>query len=423
MPGLNQSAKPDDVTGKILVLGDAEQVFVDGPSMDPDRFVVVSDRREWVAVAAQGDFQAIGVVLADGQERAAGLLKSLRDDGSAKLIVLARMTEEPLARRLTRQDIDGSGQPVADGYLVYPMVSTRLKELTERLCGVAHPAHHSDTVPDRFEERMRQLERLATEDDLTGLKNRRYIWEFAKQILERTRKEGGRVTLLVYDIDDFKRYNDVCGHPVGDRVLKEAAVLMSRCCRAHDVVGRIGGDEFAVVFWDDASDRKPTPEPDRPRHRAVPDLLHGRTQRDFRRNRAKRILCAVDLFGCFDHGAGLSPDPSLAVLYLGRAHRVSIDLYLFLHCETAGARHFRAGLFLALERFPGIDLGRVFDCLHHRCAQDRRVPKNRRADGGRQLLRVPRIELAGDPRAISRVRMGLPALIRRSARDLRAVCA
>lgn len=263
MPRLNQSTEPDDVTGKILVLGDARLVFLDGPSIDPERFVVVSDRREFVAVASQGNFQAIGVVLADRQERVAGLLKSLRGDGCPKLIVLARMTEEPFARKLTHQDIDGSGQPVADGYLVYPMLSTRLREQTERLCGHAHPAHHSDTVLDRFEERMRQLERLATEDDLTGLKNRRYIWEFAKQILERARKEGGRVTLLVYDIDDFKRYNDVCGHPVGDRVLKEAAVLMSRCCRAHDVVGRIGGDEFAVVFWDDASDRKPTPEPDR----------------------------------------------------------------------------------------------------------------------------------------------------------------
>ena len=263
MRGLNQTAGPHDVTGKILVLGDAEQVFLDGPSVDPDRFVVVSDLKEGVTVALQGGFQAIGVVLADRQERVAGLLRSLRGDGSAKLIVLARMTEEPLARRLTGQAMDGSGQPVADGYLVYPMVSARLKEQTERLCGCARPAHHSDTVLDRFEERMRQLERLATEDDLTGLKNRRYIWEFAKQILERARKEGGRVTLLVYDIDDFKHYNDVYGHPVGDRVLKEAALLMSRCCRAHDVVGRIGGDEFAVVFWEDASDKKSRPQPDR----------------------------------------------------------------------------------------------------------------------------------------------------------------
>jgi GGDEF domain-containing protein len=59
------------------------------------------------------------------------------------------------------------------------------------------------------------------------------------------------VTLLIFDIDNFKHYNDVYGHTAGDEVLKQAAVLMRRCCRGHDVVGRIGGDEFAVVFWDD----------------------------------------------------------------------------------------------------------------------------------------------------------------------------
>jgi two-component system cell cycle response regulator len=59
------------------------------------------------------------------------------------------------------------------------------------------------------------------------------------------------VTLLVFDIDDLKRYNDLYGHLAGDEVLKQAAVLMQRCCRGHDVVGRIGGDEFAVVFWDE----------------------------------------------------------------------------------------------------------------------------------------------------------------------------
>jgi PleD family two-component response regulator len=99
--------------------------------------------------------------------------------------------------------------------------------------------------------RIRHLERLATEDDLTGLKNRRYIWEFSRQIIERTARENGRVTLLVFDIDDFKHYNDLYGHHAGDEILRQAATLMKRCCRAHDVVGRIGGDEFAVVFWDD----------------------------------------------------------------------------------------------------------------------------------------------------------------------------
>jgi len=59
------------------------------------------------------------------------------------------------------------------------------------------------------------------------------------------------VTLLLFDIDNFKHYNDVYGHSAGDEILKQAAVLMRRCCRGHDVVGRIGGDEFAVIFWDD----------------------------------------------------------------------------------------------------------------------------------------------------------------------------
>jgi GGDEF domain-containing protein len=69
--------------------------------------------------------------------------------------------------------------------------------------------------------------------------------------LEHARKESGRVTLLIFDIDNFKHYNDVYGHATGDKILKQAAILMRRCCRAHDVVGRVGGDEFAVVFWDD----------------------------------------------------------------------------------------------------------------------------------------------------------------------------
>ena len=98
--------------------------------------------------------------------------------------------------------------------------------------------------------RLKQLEKLATEDELTGLKNRRYIWEFSRQIIEHAGRENGRVTLLIFDIDNFKHYNDVYGHSAGDEVLKQAAVLMRRCCRGHDVVGRIGGDEFAVVFWD-----------------------------------------------------------------------------------------------------------------------------------------------------------------------------
>jgi diguanylate cyclase (GGDEF)-like protein len=99
-------------------------------------------------------------------------------------------------------------------------------------------------------ELIEQLSKLATEDELTGLKNRRYVREFVRQIIERAQVENIRLTLFFFDVDDFKHYNDVYGHATGDEILKQTAIIMRRSCRKHDVVGRIGGDEFAVVFWD-----------------------------------------------------------------------------------------------------------------------------------------------------------------------------
>jgi GGDEF domain-containing protein len=65
------------------------------------------------------------------------------------------------------------------------------------------------------------------------------------------------VTLLLFDLDNFKKYNDTYGHGLGDQILKETAALMRRCCREHDCVARIGGDEFAVVFWEKEGPRQP----------------------------------------------------------------------------------------------------------------------------------------------------------------------
>jgi two-component system cell cycle response regulator len=70
------------------------------------------------------------------------------------------------------------------------------------------------------------------------------------------------VTLLLFDIDNFKKYNDRFGHAVGDEILRQTATLMRKSCRDHDLVARISGDEFAVVFWEKEGPRQPR-EPNR----------------------------------------------------------------------------------------------------------------------------------------------------------------
>ncbi len=107
-----------------------------------------------------------------------------------------------------------------------------------------------------LEQQTRQLRDLAMKDELTGVWNRRYFNRFLRRIVDRAADDRQQVTLLVFDIDNFKTYNDAHGHAAGDEILKSAAELMQSVVRDHDVVARIGGDEFAVIFWDAAGPRQ-----------------------------------------------------------------------------------------------------------------------------------------------------------------------
>ncbi len=115
------------------------------------------------------------------------------------------------------------------------------------------------------------LHRLASTDHLTGVYNRRYFCQLTDQILLRAVQRRFRVTLLLYDMDNFKRYNDTYGHQAGDEILRETAHLMRRTTRRQDIVARIGGDEFAVLFWDAEKPRQPNS-----RHPDTPYVLADR---------------------------------------------------------------------------------------------------------------------------------------------------
>jgi GGDEF domain-containing protein len=108
-----------------------------------------------------------------------------------------------------------------------------------------------------IQEQHAQLQVAATTDYLTGVYNVRYFRIKLEQLIGRAMVMRFPVTLLLFDIDNLKQYNDAFGHAKGDEVLRQTAALMKRCCREHDVVGRIGGDEFAVVFWEKGGPRQP----------------------------------------------------------------------------------------------------------------------------------------------------------------------
>tara|TARA_B100000683_G_C12468594_1_gene546971 strand:+ start:106 stop:1392 length:1287 start_codon:yes stop_codon:yes gene_type:complete len=108
-----------------------------------------------------------------------------------------------------------------------------------------------------LQNKMQGMWKLAMSDPLTGVWNRRYFDIFLKQLLERAQAERFRVSLMVFDIDDFKQYNDKYGHAAGDEILCHTAQLMKAVMRPHDIIARIGGDEFAVIFWDAQGPRRP----------------------------------------------------------------------------------------------------------------------------------------------------------------------
>jgi diguanylate cyclase (GGDEF)-like protein/PAS domain S-box-containing protein len=93
-----------------------------------------------------------------------------------------------------------------------------------------------------------ELERQARLDCLTSLFNRRYFIELAQKELSRLSRYGGELSLIMFDIDYFKRINDTYGHSIGDIVLQEIARICRETLRKIDIVGRIGGEEFVVLL-------------------------------------------------------------------------------------------------------------------------------------------------------------------------------
>ncbi len=109
----------------------------------------------------------------------------------------------------------------------------------------------------RLRDQQTQLRQAAFTDPLTGAWNRRYFDRFLASAIDSAREHRWNVTVLVFDVDNFKSFNDAFGHEAGDDILRETVRLLSSVIRPSDRVCRIGGDEFAVIFHEPRGPRKP----------------------------------------------------------------------------------------------------------------------------------------------------------------------
>src|SRR5215212_8559486 len=136
------------------------------------------------------------------------------------------------------------------------------RRLMHELFDVLRTAEQSEARYAELEQRMlsmqrenldlvvknRALSEVSSRDALTGLYNRWYVIEKIDSEINRAMRHGSPMSLLMLDIDHFKRINDTWGHSAGDQVLQAIGKLLRESCRVYDVPGRYGGEEFCIVL-------------------------------------------------------------------------------------------------------------------------------------------------------------------------------
>jgi len=194
------------------------------------------------------------------------ILAGLSDGRTAMLERLCRLLADAMRTPFVRITIDRESQYVGDPNTEPALVETiqsgdQIQGKIE--IGPRHRAPYSASEVERLRHHSRliahllkaaqqqqQWHQLAMIDEVTQLPNRRYFKQALDPLIRRAATERFSVTVVMFDLDGFKHFNDVYGHNSGDQVLRELAQLIRRHCRRHDIVARYAGDEFVVAFWD-----------------------------------------------------------------------------------------------------------------------------------------------------------------------------
>jgi diguanylate cyclase (GGDEF)-like protein len=170
-------------------------------------------------------------------------------------IATVRSVVVPVRRLIAASEKIAAGEAAArvprGGIKELDSLAVAFNNMAERLSqaqAVALDAHHQ--LEEKVAERTRQLQQLAELDPLTGLPNRRQLFNLLNASLQRASQTNRRVGVLFLDVDNFKNINDSIGHSFGDRVLRGIAQRLQSAAQPLGFAARLGGDEFTVICED-----------------------------------------------------------------------------------------------------------------------------------------------------------------------------
>lgn len=189
---------------------------------------------------AELEHQQIDLIFLDynlGAESGLNLLQRIKEsapDGPRAIIMVTGSGDEEVAVEALQS---GASDYISKSRLCSPVLERAVRNSLEKVA-----------LLKRVEEQRLTLERLARHDELTGLFNRRELLERLGQEMIRAHRYGNRLSLLMIDLDHFKRVNDTYGHIMGDLVLSTVSGVIRKVTRNSDIPGRLGGEEFCVVI-------------------------------------------------------------------------------------------------------------------------------------------------------------------------------
>jgi len=219
--------------------------------------VQAADAAEALAAVHAGDIDVVLLhVTADEAEAMdlPGVLRLAAGVGHLPVIILA--PEPPEATRCQFLD-SGADDIVCDTISPAELVARlrallRAKLLQDELetsrAALAASLERERALLAQLRRDNARLLTLCSTDPLTHLQNIRHFDSFLESEFRVARRYGRELSVLVFDLDHFKVVNDTHGHPSGDYVLKEFAVILKRCVRDSDVVARTGGEEFSIIL-------------------------------------------------------------------------------------------------------------------------------------------------------------------------------